>query len=300
MQQNHSAMKNQIFSEKQRQSTGFRFFIYIMLFLVCTLLGTGIDLIMSRENNIDLIRIAQGISHLMMFTIPPIGLYLFTRDTPMQEIGFRKINPLWAFFAGLALMFISLPFTNLLTELNEGMNFGDAFAKFEEILKSMENAAEALTERMLNVETFGGLLLNLLVIALIPAIGEELTFRGVLQQALTKKCRSPHVAIILTAAIFSFIHFQFYGFLPRMFLGVILGYMFYATGSIWTSIAMHFLNNGTAVIVYYLDNKGIIDAEVDTFGATSSAFLITLSITATIVIIALAMKKNKTTTEQEQ
>ena len=286
-------MKNTIFSEKQKQSTGFRFFIYVMLFLICSLLGAGISAFMMLSNDINLIKAAQGISHVMMFTLPPIGLYLLTREKPMQEIGFRKFNPTWAFFAGLALMFISLPITNLLTEWNGQMNFGDVFAKLEALLKSMEDAAEALTERMLNVDTFGGLLLNLLVIALIPAIGEELTFRGVLQQALTKRCKSPHVAIILTAAIFSFIHFQFYGFLPRMFLGLILGYMFYATGSIWTSIGMHFLNNGTAVVVYYLDNKGIIDAEVDTFGATSNVFLITLSMAATIVIIALAMKKNK-------
>ena len=125
--------------------------------------------------------------------------------------------------------------------------------------------------------------------------GEELTFRGVLQQALTKGCKNPHIAIILTAAIFSFIHFQFYGFFPRMFLGLVLGYMFYATGSIWTSIAMHFLNNGTAVVVYYLDNKGIIDADVDSFGATSNVLLVVLSLVATVAIIVLALRKKKET-----
>lgn len=286
-------MKNTFISDQLRQSTGFRFFIYVMLFFICTLLGSAISLFMAVGNNINLLKAAQGISHVMMFTIPPIGLYLLTREKPLQEIGFRKINPIWAFFAGLALMFISLPITNLLTEWNEGLNFGDAFAKIEEMLKSMEDAATALTERMLNVETFGGLLVNLLVIALIPAIGEELTFRGVLQQALTKGCKNPHIAIILTAAIFSFIHFQFYGFFPRMFLGLVLGYMFYATGSLWTSIAMHFLNNGTAVVVYYLDNKGIIDTDVESFGATSNVALITLSIVATVAIIVLALRKKE-------
>lgn len=288
-------MKNTFISDQLRQSMGFRFFIYVMLFLICTLLGSAISLFMAVGNNINLLKAAQGISHVMMFTIPPIGLYLLTREKPLQEIGFRKINPIWAFFAGLALMFISLPITNLLTEWNEGMNFGDAFAKIEELLKSMEDAATALTERMLEVDSIGGLLVNLLVIALIPAIGEELTFRGVLQQALTKGCKNPHIAIILTASIFSFIHFQFYGFFPRMFLGLILGYMFYATGSLWTSIAMHFLNNGTAVVVYYLDHKGIIDADVDSFGATSSVVLITLSIAATVAIIVWALKQKKKT-----
>ena len=287
-------MKSELFSEQLKQSTGFRFFLYLMLFLICTLLGSAISLFMAIGNNINLIKAAQGISHIMMFTIPPIGLYLFTRNKPMREIGFKKINPIWTFFAGLALMFISLPITNLLTEWNENMNFGNAFEAIEDLLKSMEDAATALTERMLNVDNTAGLLINLLVIALIPAIGEELTFRGVLQQALTKGCKNPHIAIILTSAIFSFIHFQFYGFFPRMFLGLILGYMFYATGSLWTSIAMHFLNNGTAVVVYYLGNKGIIDAEVESFGATSNIYLIILSIVATIAIIALALQRKKT------
>ena len=295
MQQNHNAMKNDLFTEQLKQSTGFRLFIYLMLLLICSLLGSAISLFMAIGNDINLLRAAQAISHVMMFTIPPIVLYLITREKPMQEIGFRRISPIWAFFAGLALMFISLPITNLLTAWNESMNFGEAFAKIEELLKSMEEAAAALTERMLDVDTIGGLLVNLLVIALIPAIGEELTFRGVLQQALTKGCKNPHVAIILTAAIFSFIHLQFYGFFPRMFLGLILGYMFYATGSLWTSITMHFLNNGTAVVVYYLDNKGIIDADVDSFGATSNVLLVVLSLVATVAIIVLALRKKKET-----
>lgn len=286
-------MNNTLFTEQLKQSTGFRIFVYFMLLFICSLIGSAISVFMANGDDIDNLKAAQAISSTLIFIVPPIGLYLLTRQKPMQELGFRKISPLWALFGGLALMFISLPITNLLGEWNQGMNFGEAFAKIEELLKTMEETAAELTQKMLKVDTFGGLLINLLVIALIPAIGEELTFRGVLQQALTKGCKNAHVAIILTAAIFSFIHLQFYGFFPRLFLGLLLGYMFYATGSLWTSIAMHFLNNGTAVVVYYLDNKGIIDSEVDSFGSTQNIALIALSIVLTVAIIVMAMRKKK-------
>ena len=124
-----------------------------------------------------------------------------------------------------------------------------------------------------------------MVIALIPAVGEELTFRGVLQQSLTRKM-NPHVAIFLSAAIFSFIHFQFYGFLPRLFLGLLLGYMFYITGSLWTSILMHFLNNGTAVVLYYLNAKGTLDIDVEHFGASDNVWLLFASAFVTSGFIA--------------
>ena len=212
----------------------------------------------------------------------------------MQQLGLREMaSPAgMLLIASVLLMFISLPVTNQLTTWNEALKLGGPFEKLETLMKNLEDKAAAVTERMLNVDTIGGLLLNLIVIALIPAVGEELTFRGVLQQALTRKIKSPHVAIILSAAIFSFIHFQFYGFLPRMFLGILLGYMFYITDSLWTSMLMHFLNNGTAVVLYYLNNKGIIDIDVDHFGAMNG-WMVALSAALTVALIAWSWWKTE-------
>ena len=149
--------------------------------------------------------ISQGISSVFMFVVPPIVYYCLTRkERPMQAIGLRRISPFWMLFGGIVLMFVSLPVTNRLTLWNEGMKFGPAFQRLEDYMKALEETAKAATEKMLDVDTVGGMLLNLLIIALIPAVGEELTFRGVLQQSLTRKM-NPHVAIFLSAAIFSFI-----------------------------------------------------------------------------------------------
>ena len=277
-------------SEHLKYHTGKRILIFLIILLISGLIGVAISAAFMFAGDIGM-KIAQGLSSIMMFVVPPIVYYRITRKHhPMYSLGFREVSKPWYLYicVGIALMFISLPVTNKLTSWNEAMSFGSLFGgvfeTLETYLKTMEETAQAATEKMLNVDTIGGLLLNLLVIALIPAVGEELTFRGVLQQGLTRKM-NPHAAIILSAAIFSFIHFQFYGFLPRMFLGILLGYMFYITGSLWTSIAMHFVNNGTAVVLYYLNHKGIINIDADHFGDTQYSWLVVLSLLVTAALI---------------
>ena len=277
------------FKKNLRQSTGMRIFIYLMALLVCSLIGGVITLWLSAGNDITRLKIGQGISSLLIFIAPPLILYGFTRHEPMRAIGFRKPVTGWMLLIGVALMFVSLPFTSQLGIWNENMKLG-SFEALEDWLQSMEDMAGDFTERMLQVDTVGGLLFNLLVIALIPAIGEELTFRGVLQQSLVKRCKNVHVGIILSAAIFSFIHFQFYGFLPRMFLGILLGYMFYYSGSLWTSILMHFINNGAAVVVAYLGQKGLTDIDMEDFGSTTNLWLMIGSLVVTVALIVLSNK----------
>ena len=273
-------------SEHLRYHRGKRVLLFLIILFVSGLIGVAISAIFMAAGDTGM-KIAQGLSSIFMFVVPPIVYYYVTRmKHQMYDLGFRKpANPWWLLLIGVVLMFISLPVTNQLTRWNEAMSFGGVFEKLEEYLKMLEETAAATTEKMLNVDTIGGLLLNLLVIALIPAVGEELTFRGVLQQGLMRRVKSPHVAILLSAAIFSFIHFQFYGFLPRMFLGILLGYMFYITGSLWTSITMHFVNNGTAVVLYYLNNKGIIDIDPEHFGEMQYSWLTTISFVVTAALI---------------
>lgn len=277
------------FKKNLVRSTGMRIFIYLMALLVCSLVGGVLTLLLAAGNDMVMLKIAQGLSSLLIFVAPPLILYGFTRHEPMRAIGFRKSVSAWMLLIGVAVMFASLPVTNQLTTWNEKMSLG-AFKALEDLLKQMEDTAGDLTERMLQVDTVWGLLFNLLVIALIPALGEELTFRGMLQQALVKGCKNAHVGIFLSAAIFSFIHFQFYGFLPRLFLGLLLGYMFYYSGSLWTSILMHFVNNGAAVVVAYFEQRNQISTSVEDFGATDSPIILVASLMATVLLIVLCSK----------
>lgn len=277
-------------TDNLKQSTGVRILVFLVILLISSLIGVAIAALFIFDSDTGM-KIGQGISSTFMFIVPPIVYYFVTRkERRMHELGIRKLSPpWWLIIIGVALMFVSIPFSTRLTTWNEGMNLGGVFAKLEDYLKVLEETAQAATDKMLNVDTIGGLLFNLLIIALIPAVGEELTFRGVLQQSLTRRM-NPHVAIILSAAIFSFIHFQFYGFLPRMFLGVLMGYMFYITNSLWTSMLMHFVNNGSAVVLYYLANKGVIE-DAEHFGETSNVWIIVASVAVTAALIFWSWKK---------
>ena len=285
-------------TDNLKQSTGIRILIFLVILLISGLIGVAASALFIFAGDTGM-KIGQGVSSIFMFVVPPIVYYFITRkEHQMKDLGLRKLSPpWWIILIGAALMFVSIPVSTSLTTWNESMNFGDAFAKLEDYLKVLEETAQAATEKMLNVDTIGGLLFNLVVIALIPAIGEEFTFRGVLQQSLTRRM-NPHIAIILSAAIFSFIHFQFYGFLPRMFLGLLMGYMFYITNSLWTSMLMHFLNNGAAVVLYYLSNKGVIE-DAEHFGETSNVWIIVASAAVTIGLIVWSWLKARSKKQAE-
>ena len=278
------------FKKNLVRSSGMRVFIYLMALLICSLVGGVLTFLLAAGNDIVKLKIGQGLSSLLIFVVPPLILYGFTRHQPLRAIGFRKPVSAWMLLIGVVVMFASLPVTNQLTTWNEKMHFGAAFEQLEAMLQQMEEVAGDFTDRMLQVDTLPGLLFNLLVIALIPAIGEELTFRGVVQQSLVRRCKNAHVGIFLSAAIFSFIHFQFYGFLPRMFLGLLLGYLFYYSGSLWTSILMHFVNNGSAVVVAYFEHRNQIGTSVEDFGATDSPIILIASLMATVLLIVLCSK----------
>ena len=285
-------MHDNLFTENLKQSTGMRIFLFLIIFLIGTLIGAAVSALFVVGGDTGM-KIGQGIASIFMFVVPPIVYYYITREeNRMQALGLRRLSsPWWLIIVAVALMFVSIPVTTTLTTWNEGMHLGGAFSGIEKWMKELEETAQALTDKMTNVYTIGGLLLNLLVIALIPAVGEEMTFRGVIQQSLTRRM-NPHIAIILSAAIFSFFHFQFFGFFPRLFLGILLGYMFYITGSLWTSILMHFVNNGAAVTLYYLGNIGVIE-DAEHWGETQNVWIIVASAVMTLGLIIWSWRKRK-------
>ena len=188
----------------------------------------------------------------------------------------------------VVIMVCAVPGINLLADLNSRVELPKSLEFIEQILKSQEEAAAALTERFLQADTIGGLLINIGLMALLPALSEELSFRGTLQQIIYKdqsgKVQSTkvHLAIWITAFIFSAIHMQFYGFVPRMLLGAMFGYVFVWSGSLWVPITMHFVNNGLAVLVYYLMGQSENTKNIaDTLGAGDTWYLGVVSILIT-------------------
>ncbi|MGR6088486.1 MAG: CPBP family intramembrane glutamic endopeptidase [Arcticibacter sp.] len=190
------------------------------------------------------------------FTIPSLAGAFLLFKSPMEELGLRRPQggASTLIFAVVALVF-SLPLINFMVMLNEYMALPDALIGVEQWMKEAEEEMRVITEAMLEVQYPSDLVLNLVVIAAVPAIAEELLFRGLLQNLFGKLTSNKHASIWITAALFSAIHMQFYGFLPRMVLGAAFGYMLVWSGSLWLPIAAHFANNGFAVLVSHLNQS---------------------------------------------
>ena len=187
----------------------------------------------------------------------------------------------------VGIMICAIPCINLLADLNSHVQLPDSLASIEKQLKQMEEAAAALTERFLQAENIGILFINIALMAFLPALSEELSFRGTLQQILGNK----HAAIWITAFLFSAIHMQFYGFVPRMLMGATFGYIFLWTGSLWVPVLMHFTNNGLAVIVYYLFGQ---NNSADTIGTGTTWWLGVISLMITSLGLLIFYRRTHT------
>jgi hypothetical protein len=132
---------------------------------------------------------------------------------------------------------------------------------------------------------------NLVLVAIIPAIGEELVFRGVLQKLFGEWTKNKFMGIWISAILFSAMHLQFYGFIPRMLLGALLGYSLLWTGSIWIPILGHFVNNAFAVLLTYLEQRGKISSSIETLGTSSDTRQVVLVSFVLVIILLFGLKK---------
>ena len=178
-----------------------------------------------------------------------------------------------------------LPFISWLVEINELLQLPEFMAGIEQWMKNSEEQAMKLTEAFLNDTTIEGLIINLFMIAFLAAVGEELLFRGVMLRLFKEWTGNSHLAVWISAILFSALHLQFFGFLPRMILGVVLGYLFIWSKSLWVPIIAHFVNNAAAVIVAYLYYKGDIKTDIESFGRTDNNILIIGSVIITLVLL---------------
>jgi membrane protease YdiL (CAAX protease family) len=163
-------------------------------------------------------------------------------------------------------MILALPMNNFFTHINNLLDLRESLPGIQEYLEDAELKAEQLFESFLNVSGMGPLIINLLVVAVVPAIGEELLFRGVLQDLFIRWSKNIFLGVLITSLVFALLHFQFLSVLPRFVLGMILGYIFVWTRSLWMPVLAHFINNALAVVYYHLLYKGTIERGIENVG----------------------------------
>lgn len=256
----------------------------------------GILTLLSQPDDpgsLPLLKYFQVTQSFGLFIIPPLlAGYLFERD-PLAYLKAKTSAGGSIYLIVFLLMFLSLPFINWMVDINEMMKLPASLKGLENWMKSAEDQAGKLTDAFLAGKSFGNFLFNIFMIGILPAVGEEFIFRGLLQRLFKDLLKNIHVAIFLTGFLFGLMHMQFYGLLPRMILGVVFGYLFYWSGSIWVPVFAHFINNSGAVVVSYLSNLGLISQKYQDFGSTHNFLLVSLSMLMSFACLLIVYRRTQ-------
>ncbi len=273
--------------EQERHSWIKLSLILLLLFTLGALsyLASKLNISINLDNDRAILvsKLEQAISVIVIFIFPPLLFALFWTKTKVHYLGITTKVSLKTLFISAILILLALPLINWIATLNEQMNLPETFSGIEAWMKKSEESAKKITEAYTQGTSMTVLITNLFVIALLAALSEELFFRGMLQKVLIECFKNKHIAIWTGAILFSAFHMQFFGFFPRMLMGAYLGYLFLWTGSLWPGIIAHFVNNGMAVFLVWLSNRGVISADVDKIGTFENEIMYV--ITSTVLVI---------------
>ncbi len=234
-------------------------------------------------NPANYLRITQLFSSVGMFFVPAL-LFAYGQDKKWLNFSSANRKPHYLLVnVTLLLSIVLLPLISLLGEWNSAIRLPESMVGIQNWMQAMEDQAESMLTLLTVNHDVPTLLANLFVIALIPALGEEFLFRGTIQTAIAKWTRKPHLAIWITAFIFSAIHLQFAGFIPRLLLGAYLGYLLLWSRSLWLPILAHFLHNAlTLIVTYIFIGRGIM---IDEMKFTEIPGAVTMAITCAVVAL---------------
>lgn len=223
--------------------------------------------------------LSSTVQCLLAFCIPALLMARFSVIDPLGWLGLKQASPLKALLGVLIVYVLALPAMNQIISWNESVSFPESLHGLEESLRASENAARTISESILSGLGLWSTIGAVCVVGLLTGLSEEMFFRGGLQNTLTMPGKHS-LAIWVAAIVFSAVHFQFFGFVPRVLMGAFFGYLFVWTGSLWTAAFAHALNNSVVVVSYYimsaessfknLDSLGVSDAGEMPFAAIVS------------------------------
>ncbi len=224
----------------------------------------------------------QVVSTFIMFVLPTYFVALISYRRPLKFMGLQTPVNYKQVAIVVAILILAFPLSGALAELNKNIPIPKSWADY---FNAKEDARTAEEAALININSFSKYIISLIAIGLLPGLFEEICFRAGLQNILVRWFKGPWIAIIITSIIFSLVHASYYGFLVRFSLGVILGFIFYYSGSLWLSVLCHFLFNDVQVTFMYIynlhnvkDQKDVGDSAPLWIGAVCLAFIIYLFI----------------------
>ncbi len=232
--------------------------------------------------------------NIFAFIIPAMLMWkICFKQSPIIAIGADKVPTIKMIAISLIIYFVGMPALNQIVYWNQEMQLPEFLSEFDEWCRNLEKLAEEQISGVLNTTALFPTFMNILLIGVLTGIGEEFFFRGALQRGLTWCGINPHTAIWTSAIIFSIVHFQFFGFIPRMLLGAFFGYLYWWGGNIWVNSFAHALNNSLVIISTWCINKGMVSEDFDMVGVSEGRFPIAAIVSGVAVGIIIYIICNR-------
>lgn len=262
-----------------------------MLVILC-MMGVGVIV----ASVLSILFVNQGlltmlaVQDIFAFIAPGIVAMAMFYRRPLQVMGLDRA-PSWMSILFIILFYvISIPAMNWLVHINEAMSLPSWMSGLENWMRSTEDAAAEATRNILDVNTVGSLIATIFVVGFMAGLSEEILFRGAMLRTMQDSRLGKHAVVWIVAILFSALHMQFYGFVPRMVLGLWLGYLFVWSRSLWVPIIAHTLNNSTVVFFSYLTNKGIVpEGYGDNIGLPAEGAFPWLALVSLVASITVAI-----------
>jgi len=239
---------------------------------------------------VDVLQMLQIIQSVCLFVLPPF-VYAYLVSGNISDSLCIKVKPnIAGILLSIALLFFSVPLINYAGKLNSQIHLPDFMKEIDAWMQEKENFANEVSSAFMN-RPASKLPINLLMIAVIPALGEELLFRAVVQQLVIRLVRNMHGGIWITSVLFGALHLQFFTFLPRIILGSLFGYLLEYSRSLWYPILVHFLNNTMAILFAYFGNFFSGMQELEKMGTEKPELpIVLLSILLTLMTLWIFRK----------
>lgn len=266
----------------------------IIMFISVSMIGLFIaavlsTIIMMRGQTATTLRIATLINDIIMFVMPPVICAVVYSYRPAEYLRVASAPGLTPLILAVGTMICSIPMMNMIIEWNEGLSLPSSFAAMESWMREAEQRAGDTVNTLMGGSSAGSLILSILIVGVLAGFSEELFFRGGIQRLLVSGRVNPHVAIWVTAFLFSAIHLQFFGFFPRLLLGAFFGYLLYWTKNLWVPIVCHILNNSIVATVTWMTARGSVTSgslnEIGTAVSAHQLLWVTVSIIMTFMLL---------------
>jgi len=296
-------------------------FLFLLVFFGFTFVGPGIGLFVALpfyegslmemltaiqnplgDNSIKIpLFIIQGCATLFGFVVLP---YLYGKSVlklkPEDVFGKMAPGPEMSLLV-VILVIVFMGANSIFIEWNANLDLPSWMSGFENWARSFENQAEVMTKFLTSFDNNSQFFIALVVIAVLPAVGEELVFRGLIQNHIRILAGNIHLSIWLAAIIFSFFHMQFFGFVPRVILGALFGYLYAWSGNLAYPILAHFMNNGFTLLMIYLHSKGAVNFDIESSDTVSiTSVLISAALTVILLYIFKRYFEKKMITVQHE